>query len=200
MNNQHQRKLASCLLAGALLFWTMPTIAADREALKKFPHTGTVELKLEYVFAFYPDLQAATWRKPEYDAACKEQLSLSASKYLGMVVKVSYAIAADSQVTAFFPSPNTKESKEYKFDIPNYRNVGAPAMSERHDDWPFFVIREYTGSPSGLNAIEFGMDELEFAFKEHKLYFGDPYVSFTIRAPEGQKYLCEISSLNRPPR
>lgn len=147
--------------------------AADKPAEA---HTGTATVKLEHVYAVKQTGSA----DPAHDAACKKQLSMPGSKYVGMPVKTKYSIDPKTLImsaTSSFPSPVATQPLELNVDLNALGIAGS---------YSFGAFR-----PSvlpGAYAVLFSTS----------LKYTDAKSTFVVFGPKDQEYNCVISSAKMP--
>ena len=148
--------------------------AADKPAGDT--HTGTAKVKLEYVYA----LKQTGSADPAHDAACKKQLSMPESKYVGMPVTTKYSIDPKTLImsaTSSFPSPVSTQPLELNVDLNALGIAGS---------YSFGAFR-----PNVLPAAYSIMFSTSLKFTDAKS-------TFVIFGPKDQEYNCLISSAKMP--
>ncbi|HBU6102582.1 TPA: hypothetical protein MC434_002518, partial [Serratia marcescens] len=93
-------KIVTGIILTSVAAFSGAAYAADAQ-----PTTGNAEVTLEHVHAVMENGSPA----PQHDAACKKELSMPESKYMGMKVKTDYTINSSTMMMSaksMFPSPN----------------------------------------------------------------------------------------------
>lgn len=163
--------LAALGLAAGLV---QSAVAADKPAQET--HTGTATVKLEHVYALTQTGSA----DPAHDAACKKQLSMPGSKYVGLPVKTKYSIDPKSLImsaTSSFPSPAATQPLELNVDLNALGIAGS---------YSFGVFRP--SALPGAYAVLFSTN----------LKYTDAKSTFVVFGPKDQEYNCLISSARMP--
>ena len=161
-------KIVTGIILTSVAAFSGAAYAADAQ-----PTTGNAEVTLEHVHAVIENGSPA----PQHDSACKKELSMPESKYIGMKVKTDYTINSSTMMMSaksMFPSPNDKQPMELTVDL------SALGLA---DVYAFGAFK-----PAALPQayIYFTIDK----------DFKDPVSTFMI-INQGKQYNCVISSSNK---
>ncbi|WP_406903369.1 hypothetical protein [Serratia marcescens] len=161
-------KIVTGIILTSVAAFSGAAYAADAQ-----PTTGSAAVMLEHVHAVMENGSPA----PQHDAACKKELSMPESKYIGMKVKTDYTINSSTMMMSaksMFPSPDSMKPMELTVDL------SALGLA---DVYAFGAFK-----PAALPQayIYFTIDK----------NFKDPVSTFMI-INQGKQYNCVISSSNK---
>ncbi|EMF07018.1 hypothetical protein [Serratia marcescens] len=99
-----------------IIFTSVAAFSGAAYAADAQPTTGNAEVTLEHVHAVMENGSPAQ----QHDAACKKELSMPESKYMGMKVKTDYTINSSTMMMSaksMFPSPDSMKPMELTVDL-----------------------------------------------------------------------------------
>ena len=129
------------------------------------PITGKASVRLTHVFATLET--GAPDPKPEDTAACRKQVSMPTSKYLGMTVTTHYSVDAKSLImsaSSMLPSPNATKPvqltiKLSPLGIANQYAFGAFRPTALPNNYVLFSMgTDFKNAKSSILVLNSGMD------------------------------------------